>query len=82
MESSDWMNCQPDSLCRGLGFEGGNYGLFGNETGQGFGGPADANRDLLITADELFAYLVPALKTVAESEGKTQTPIRLGRGAE
>lgn len=55
--------------------ENGKFSLFAHELMQGFGGPADANRDLKITPSELFGYLKPALAQAKIPGGKMQTPV-------
>ena len=54
------------------------YSLFAYEVAKGFGGPADADRDLMIRPAELFDYLKTALKNAKIPGNKTQTPYRLG----
>ncbi len=54
------------------------YSLFAHEVAKGFGGPADADRDLMIRPAELYRYLKSALKNAKIPGGKTQTPYRLG----
>jgi hypothetical protein len=65
-------NCREGE--RGHLLDQGKYSLFGYELARGFGGPADASRDLMITPAEMFSYLQSAFKNTAIPAGKTQTP--------
>lgn len=51
------------------------FSLFAYELIQGFGGPADANRDLKITPTELFDFLKPAIGQIKIPGGQSQTPV-------
>lgn len=53
------------------------YSLFAHELIQGFGGPADANRDLKITPTELFDYLKSTIGKAKIPGGRSQTPVRI-----
>ncbi len=64
---------------RGFLLDQGKYTLFAYEIARGFGGPADADRDLTITPQELFAFLQAAFKSRKDiPAGRTQTPFFLG----
>lgn len=66
-------NCDDDE--RGHLLDQGKHSLFAYELAQGFGGPADANRDLVITPSELFTYLSTTIKSARIPAGRTQTPV-------
>jgi uncharacterized caspase-like protein len=55
----------------------GDVGAFAGALSESFRGSADADRDLTITAAELFADVSQRLKDAKLSPGKTQTPVRL-----
>ena len=59
---------------RGQLIEQGKYSLFGYEIARGFGGAADADRNLLITPAELYDYLSSAVKAASLPAGRPQTP--------
>ena len=49
--------------------------LFAAALAEGYSGAADADRDGRITADELFAFLSPAVSAAAAEAGVAQTPV-------
>lgn len=63
---------------RGLSWKDHRHSVFAHFLAQGFGGKADGDRDLHITADEIFRFLSEQMGQ-ADLPGKaTQTPARFG----
>jgi hypothetical protein len=66
-------NCSPEQ--RSLLGADRKHGLFAQCAAAGYRGAADADRDLHITAQELFDYLQTAVPEAAKEQGKSQTPV-------
>ena len=60
---------------RGIPWKEKQLSLFASFVGEGFGGAADANRDLRITAQELFDYLKKSMAGARIEGGVKQTPV-------
>lgn len=52
------------------------HGAFAKALAESYAGAADANRDLQITAEELFSDLSGRMRQSTPAAGKTQTPVR------
>lgn len=63
---------------RGHWLERERLGVFASTLIDAYGGAADDDRDVYITADELMGYLNKAMPRKAPP-GETQTPVRMGR---
>lgn len=62
---------------RGLELPDQHQGAFARLTARGLSGPADADRNLDITPDELFTYLTREFASLILAGGQKQTPFRL-----
>ncbi|REJ93888.1 MAG: hypothetical protein DWQ29_03425, partial [Planctomycetota bacterium] len=66
---------------RGLNLPNSRHSLFGRFVADGFAGAADADKDLEITAGELFDYLESRFETADLPGDAVQTPFRLGNSS-
>jgi hypothetical protein len=66
-----------DQEC-GLPAEDRKHGLFALAVAEGLKGAADPDRNLHITADELYQFLETRLKNLPLEPGQTQSPARFG----
>jgi serine/threonine-protein kinase len=60
---------------RGIDLKEKQLSLFASYVAEGFGGPADANRDLRVTAQELFDFLKKSMDAARIEGGVKQTPV-------
>lgn len=60
---------------RGLDWDEKRHGVFAWFLAEGFAGPADRNRDLRITANEISQYLRDRMSQLSLPGGRSQTPV-------